>query len=278
MPIADVLSRVTTIQQLADASLAPAAPSTSFADTLAALDPTSTPGASSQLAEEAGLGSPGTGSSASAAATASSDALAQALLGAGSLGALDPSADGSSTNDPLSALGSASLNGAALPAYLTSAAQAPATATTFPDGTTAGTRALAAAETQLGVAEQPPGSNDGPQLAAYRSAVAGAAPGEPWCAYFASWAAAQAGAPLGADGQGLGSVQQITDWAASTGKLLPATATPQPGDLILFGDRHVGLVESVAPNGTLTTVEGNYANAVTRVTRSPGEATGYVRL
>jgi hypothetical protein len=34
----------------------------------------------------------------------------------------------------------------------------------------------------------------------------------------------------------------------------------------------------VNADGTLTTVEGNYANAVSRVNRSPAEATGYVRL
>ncbi|HVU76487.1 MAG TPA: CHAP domain-containing protein [Gaiellaceae bacterium] len=151
-------------------------------------------------------------------------------------------------------------------------------ADTYGSSSTVGQRALSAAESQLGVSEEPPGSNDGPGLQQYRDAVAGSAPGEPWCAYFASWAAAQAGAPLGASGQGLGSVAEITDWAASTGRLLPATTTPQPGDLILFGDRHVGLVESVNPDGTLTTVEGNYANAVSQVTRDPSEATGYVRL
>src|SRR5690606_1079854 len=41
--------------------------------------------------------------------------------------------------------------------------------------------ALAMAE--LGVAEQPPGSNDGPRIATYRTATAGAGVG-PWCAYF----------------------------------------------------------------------------------------------
>ena len=145
-------------------------------------------------------------------------------------------------------------------------------------GGSAGSRVLEAAESQLGAAEQPPGSNDGPQLAVYRTAVAGAAPGEPWCAYFASWAAARAGEPLGDDGQGLGSVASIADWAGRTGRLLPPTATPTPGDLILFGDRHVGIVESVQPDGSLTTIEGNYANAVSRVHRSPAEATGYVAL
>jgi len=142
----------------------------------------------------------------------------------------------------------------------------------------AGARVLAAAEGQVGVAEQPPGSNDGPELGVYRAAVAGAAPGQPWCAYFASWAAAQAGVPLGADGAGLGAVSQIAEWAASTGRLLPVDATPAPGDLVLYGDRHVGIVESVEPDGSLRTVEGNYANAVSRVHRARAEATGFVRL
>jgi hypothetical protein len=145
-------------------------------------------------------------------------------------------------------------------------------------GTSSRGQVLAAAETQVGQSEQPPGSNDGPALAAYRAAVAGAQPGQPWCAYFASWAAAQAGEPLGEEGQGYGSVAEITAWAQRTGRYLPAGSTPQPGDLILFGDRHVGIVESVNADGSLSTVEGNYSSAVSRVQRSPSEATGFVRL
>jgi cell wall-associated NlpC family hydrolase len=155
-----------------------------------------------------------------------------------------------------------------------SLAQVPAA----PPDAAAGSRALAYAEAEVGQGEEPPGSNDGPRIALYRSAVAGAVPGDPWCADFVSWAAQQAGAPIGDGGTGLGSVAGITDWAQRTGRLLPAGAQPQPGDLILFGDQHVGMVESVAPDGSLTTVEGNYAQAVSRVHRSPYEATGYVRL
>jgi CHAP domain len=141
-----------------------------------------------------------------------------------------------------------------------------------------GARALAAATGELGVAEEPPGSNDAPRIADYRSAVAGSYAGAPWCAYFVSWAAAQAGTPIGDAGQGLGSVEEIAAWAGRTGRLLPAGAAPSPGDLILFGGRHVGLVESVAPDGSLTTIEGNKDDAVRRVQRAPGEATGFVRL
>ena len=142
----------------------------------------------------------------------------------------------------------------------------------------AGAGIVAAAESQIGQAEQPPGSNDGPAIAVYRGAVAGAQAGEPWCAYFASWAAAQAGVPLGETGQGFGSVAEITSWASRNGRLLPATATPQPGDLMLFGDRHVGIVDTVNADGTITTIEGNSDNAVRQVTRQPGAATGFVQL
>src|SRR4051794_16564095 len=51
---------------------------------------------------------------------------------------------------------------------------------------------LQAASAEVGQAEQPPGSNDSPRIAEYRTATAGAGVG-PWCAYFASWAAKQAG-------------------------------------------------------------------------------------
>ncbi len=184
----------------------------------------------------------------------------------------------------------------ATPAALTPAASgatavAPSSATTFqqaltppprprrprsaPSGTNAGLTALQVAETQEGVTEQPPGSNDGPQIAQYRTATQGAYAGAPWCAYFVSWCAAEAGAPIGSQGQGLGSVAEITDWARSTGRL---TQTPAPGELILFGTEHVGIVKSVNPDGSLTTVEGNASNGVREETRWPSEATGYVQL
>src|SRR4051812_3488029 len=92
-----------------------------------------------------------------------------------------------------------------------------ATTAVPPVGETAGLRALDAARSQLGVTEQPPGSNDGPDIARYRGAVAGAYAGAPWCAYFVSWCAAQAGSPIGDGGTGLGSVEAVTAWAQRTG-------------------------------------------------------------
>jgi CHAP domain len=143
-----------------------------------------------------------------------------------------------------------------------------------------GSRVVAAAETQIGQAEQPPGSNESPAIAEYRAAAAGAEPGAPWCAYFVSWAARQAGEPIGPNGEGLGSVSEIWSWAQSTGRAVAngPGVVPRPGELIVFGDEHVGIVKEVLPDGRIATIEGNYENKVAANVRSESEATGYVSM
>lgn len=143
-----------------------------------------------------------------------------------------------------------------------------------------GARIVAIAESQLGQTEQPPGSNESPAIAEYRSATAGAVPGAPWCAYFASWVARQAGEPIGENGQGAGAVSEVWSWAQSSGRAIPngPGVVPQPGDLIVFGDEHVGIVRDVLPDGQIQTIEGNYENKVAANVRSPTEATGYVNM
>jgi hypothetical protein len=146
--------------------------------------------------------------------------------------------------------------------------------------TSPGIAAIEAARTQIGQSEMPPGSNDSPRIAEYRSAVQGAVVG-PWCADFASWCAAQAGTPLGENGEGFQSVSALWSWAESSGRAVPATSgTPEAGDLIVWGGEHVGLVESVDPDGTIHTIEGNSSDEVAQRTYPPGGsgATGYVRL
>ena len=145
-------------------------------------------------------------------------------------------------------------------------------------GGEAGAQIVAAAQAEVGQAEQPPGSNDSARIAEYRTSTAGAGVG-PWCAYFVSWLAKGAGVPLGEQGQGFGAVAAIWDWAQRTGKTVPAGQPPQPGDLIMWGSRHMGVVESVDPSGKITTIEGNSSDQVSRRTYGPdgGGATGYVR-
>ena len=181
------------------------------------------------------------------------------------------STGGSSSSGFLTALNDGIQRGSSL--------AAPAAAPAVPGA--GGSGALAAAQSQVGVSEQPPGSNDGPQIAEYRTATAGSGVG-PWCAYFTSWAAAQAGVPLGEAGQGFGSVSALYGWAQRTGRATAAGpgVQPNPGDLIVWGGEHIGIVESVDPDGSIHTIEGNSSNAVSRRTYGPdgGGATGYVRL
>ena len=93
------------------------------------------------------------------------------------------------------------------------------------------------------MAEQPPGSNDSPRIAQYRQATAGSGVG-PWCAYFVSWAAREAGVPLGDQGQGFGRVDDVWAWGSAPARRSPpAAGQPQPGDLIVW-DEHIGIVES----------------------------------
>jgi len=160
-----------------------------------------------------------------------------------------------------------------------------------PAGTTTGTagergRLIAQIATrELGVAEEPAGSNNGARIAEYRTATANSGVG-PWCSYFASWVAAQAGVPIGSTGQGEGWVPNVQSWAKQTGRWMPSGSStpPQAGDLVVFdrnGDGltdHIGVVTGVRPDGGISTVEGNSSDRVSSRTYGRGEWTGIVRL
>lgn len=131
---------------------------------------------------------------------------------------------------------------------------------------------------EVGQREAPMGSNDSPRIAQYRSAVPGGPVG-PWCAYFASWVAKQNGTPLGERGQGYARVDDVYAWAQRTGRAVPngPGVTPKPGDLIIW-DEHMGIVESVLPDGRVRTIEGNSSDQVSQRVHAAGSALGYVRM
>jgi CHAP domain len=93
--------------------------------------------------------------------------------------------------------------------------------------------------------------------------------GQPWCAIFATTAVVMGGASRQVR---TAAVAQINQWASegSHGYQRGSRATPLPGDLITFGNDHVGLVEKVSGN-SINTIEGNTsAGKVARVTRLKG--------
>jgi hypothetical protein len=94
-----------------------------------------------------------------------------------------------------------------------------------------------------------------------------------WCAKFATWVLNAAGYDIRSDGP------------AQLKQMMPATDSPSPGDLVfinLMADdsgqtSHVAVVESINPDGSVNTVEGNGPSTihVARGVRLPSEITGY---
>jgi hypothetical protein len=198
----------------------------------------------------------------------------QSLLVAPPAAAASVSAPTTSTTAPSPSAFSTALQNAG------TATLTPATAAQQP-ASSAGQAIVNLVSQEVGVKEQPPGSNDSPRIAQFRQATAGSGVG-PWCAYFTSWAAREAGVPLGDNGQGFGRVDDVYAWAQKAGKAIPNTGPdvkPQPGDLIVW-DEHIGVVKSVGTDGTINTIEGNSSDQVSERSYAPGQrpAIGYVRL
>lgn len=149
-----------------------------------------------------------------------------------------------------------------------------------------GNRMVALAREELGVSETT-SNNESPRIREYRTSTVGAenTPG-PWCAYFVSWLAKNAGAPIGAGGNGTGYVPTLEAWGRQQDRFIPfGTQQAKPGDIAIFdwgGDGvadHTGIVESVAADGTIKTIEGNSSDRVQRrqYAGSTNDIKGFVR-
>jgi peptidoglycan hydrolase-like protein with peptidoglycan-binding domain len=126
-------------------------------------------------------------------------------------------------------------------------------------------RVLRRARSQLGIHEDPFGSNRTPYSAWY--GLIG-----PWCAMFVSWCFFQEGLPLPAStSKGFAYTPSGAAWFR---RLNRWTNHPQVGAVVFFdfpGDgldriSHVGVVEAVSGDGSVTCLEGN--------TNAPGGRTG----
>lgn len=131
---------------------------------------------------------------------------------------------------------------------------------------------------QLGVEEEPHGSNRGPEVDQYLAAV-GINFAAAWCAAFVVWCHQQAGVNI----PKTGGVLDLWNKAENN-----RVSTPEPGDVVIFdyggGKGHTGIVESV--NGhSITTIEGNTNDdgsregyEVARRTREVAKAKGFLRF
>jgi len=130
----------------------------------------------------------------------------------------------------------------------------------FVGGSEGRQRIVKVAESQVGQGEHPPGSN----CTRY-------GPCEEWCSLFAAWVWQHSGIDLPGPTASYAYSGALYTWAREHGgRVLPPTSTPVPGDLVFYGkgpsdSAHVGVVVQVLADGRIVTVEGNYADHVTRV-------------
>jgi hypothetical protein len=159
-------------------------------------------------------------------------------------------------------------------------------------GGASGSEIVRIAQSQLGQMENPLGSN----CTKYGPCVE-------WCSLFVAWVWEKAGVPLHGGTAPYMWSGSIYEWAQAHeggglpgkrapgenpflepqpngARVLPPSATPAPGDAVVFGyvkrgsggeverilrSDHVGIVERVFPDGEITTIDGNYGDRVARV-------------
>lgn len=127
------------------------------------------------------------------------------------------------------------------------------------------------AASRIGLAEQPPGSNNVPGITDWYG-IRGA-----WCAMFVSRTFWDAGMPLPAQtAKGFAWVSAGFDWMRAQGWCTRDITTAQPGDLLAFewgqtsgGYDHIGICERNEPDTRrFVTIEGNVGDRVQRLYRS----------
>jgi hypothetical protein len=124
---------------------------------------------------------------------------------------------------------------------------------------------LKTAASQVGVMEDPEGSNSGPQVDQYLKSV-GLGPGFYWCCAFVYWCFQRAAEKAGRANPMLRTAGCVDHWNRTKGKKIPAAAAVdnpgllKPGQIFIInhgrGSGHTGLVEGIE-GGFLRTIEGN---------------------
>ena len=136
---------------------------------------------------------------------------------------------------------------------------------------------IALAKTQLGVSENPPGSNN----VIYNTEYYGGPSNLPWCVVFIWWLFKELGASdLFCGGQKTAWCDYVMNYAKQNG--LWVTGEYKPGDLVIFNwdndntTDHIGLAISVAGN-SVTTIEGNCNDKVSQMMRTGSTMVGAYR-
>lgn len=139
------------------------------------------------------------------------------------------------------------------------------------------------AEEQMGLREEPKGSNSGPALKKFFEAddleIDNKTDGYPWCASFVSWCLQEWVRRLQRSGKVIENFAApcaarafaLESWAARNGCIIkpPSIFNPQRGDIVTYKFSHCGIITAVSKNDPrfFSAIEGN--------TNDDGSAEGY---
>lgn len=132
-------------------------------------------------------------------------------------------------------------------------------------------------EVEIGIREEPPGSNWSTSPEGGIAKYGGAGPAK-WCVRFVKWVLRQARAGGVADLGDTGSVASTVRNAQETGRWHPVEGPwrPRPGDLyVLRGRTHLGIVEEPG-TGEFRSIDGNSSDRVARRTRRVQDVEGWI--
>lgn len=135
---------------------------------------------------------------------------------------------------------------------------------------------LGGALADVGVHEEPLGSNTGKKVREYQASTWLGGTGWPWCVAFCVYHALKAGFKLPYLGAG---AYAWLDWAKRAGWVVPASGAV-PGDFVVFnvGAGHMGMLREKVSGGRVKTVDGNVSNAVELRDRPLSSVRGFVHL
>jgi hypothetical protein len=143
-----------------------------------------------------------------------------------------------------------------------------------PAGGTGGAQAaLGWAQSKVGFKES--GTNSG-GIAGYANKQFGMSQA-PWCAMFTSLAVTKGGAPPEARSASVAQLLQKAQAGQGYRKGFVDPHAAQAGDLIAFGTHHVGMVDSVNRDGSITMVAGNDSDGVQKRTVRVGAGDKIIR-
>ena len=140
-----------------------------------------------------------------------------------------------------------------------------------PAATSAGaSAAVSFGRARIGQYRESTGSNRGPQLDSLQKRFGMSA--QPWCAMFTSVAATRGGMP--AVGR-TASVEEVRRQVQSGGGgYKQGFQRPKAGDMMLFGNRHIAMVDSVNRDGSVNLLNGNGSDGKVSLRKNVAAGTG----